>query len=134
MRNSVQRVFAVICGVVTVGMPAVAAAEVPCPTYFQVKSNATGGEYVGGLLYSESSKTVSLESEKITTTSVSASAETEVKYPVGSVSGGGSLTSTTVEKETYTVTGDYNVGVYKMNDGTTWLVNCDIGAQLAQVA
>jgi hypothetical protein len=133
MRNSMQRVFAVICGVVTVGMPAVAAAEVPCPTYFQVQSSNGGGEWVGGILFSESTLELSLVTNETKTTTTSGSLETEVKYPTGSLSGSGSHSTTTIKESKTVVSGEFNVGVYKMNDGTTWLVNCDTNTQIGSI-
>jgi hypothetical protein len=134
MRNNVKRVVAAVCGLVTVLGPAVAVAAVPCPTYFQVTSGATGGEFVGGLLFSESERDLSRTYGEKSITTATLSAETEVKYPVGSVSGGGTATTTTEKSDFTTVTGSYNVGVYKMNDGSTWLVNCDNRTQIGQDA
>jgi hypothetical protein len=133
MRTTVKRFVAAVCGVVTTAAPGMAWAEKPCPTYFQVQSTATGGEFVGGLLFSESSRTLTDEKSKTTTTSLTANTETEIKLPVGSVSGGGTVTTTVVEEEKSTLTGTFNVGVYKMNDGSTWLVNCDQNTQMYSV-
>jgi hypothetical protein len=133
MRTTVKRFVAAVCGVVTTAAPGMAWAEKPCPTYFQVQSTATGGEFVGGLLFSESSRELTELRTTTTTTTATASGETEIKLPGGSASTSGTITKTVVEDQTTTVSGTHNVGVYKMNDGSTWLVNCDQGTQMYSV-
>jgi hypothetical protein len=135
MRTLTTRIVALVAGAVTMGMPAVLAAEEakPCPTSFYVQSNATGGDYVMGLLFSEEERPAEISTVRTTNHAASATAETELKLPVGSASASGTASTGTTTIEKVVIGGTYNVGIYKMNDGSTWAVNCDFGLAIKQV-
>ena len=133
MRKTMKRLVAAMCGVVTMAAPGMAWAEVPCSTYFQVKSTATGGEYVGGLLFSEGEKHLTISYNKSSTGTTTATVTSEVGTSGATVTGEAGTTTTTELAAEVVVSGTYNVGVYKMNDGSTWLVNCDTGMALLSI-
>ncbi len=133
MRTSVKRFVAAVCGAVTMVAPGMAGAEVPCQSYFQVKSNATGGDFVGGLLFSEGEKEVTISQTSGASGSTTTSVSSELSGPGAKLSGDASSTTSASSGANVVVSGSYNVGVYKMNDGSTWLVNCDTGLQLIAI-
>lgn len=130
MHRNVKRIIAAFVGGAMLATPAGAWAEKPgqdfCSTYDQVSSNATGGSYVGGILIYETTGSVQ-RSPGATTTTTTTSTTTTV-----SINGsGGSATTTVTTANTVpngpTVTTDEPVGFYRMNDGSTYEINCLTG-------
>jgi hypothetical protein len=96
-----------------------------CSRYAQVKSNATGGDYVGGTLKYETLMTTTTKDPSTTVTT-----STTTGIQIG-IPGDNLTTTTTVTVTTVTdgATKSYShpVGYYTMNDGSTYLIDCITG-------
>ncbi|HKS07834.1 MAG TPA: hypothetical protein VJR92_16140 [Gemmatimonadaceae bacterium] len=97
-----------------------------CPTYKQVESTATGGQYVGGILLYETMGTVTRIQPSQTTT-VSVSSETELGVPQVVSSGATTTVSVATTGPSGSVTTEEPIGFYQMNDGTVYQINCLTG-------
>jgi hypothetical protein len=131
MRRTFRRVVGALLGAATLATPATALADGKpgqqfCPTFKQVESDATGGQYVGGILIYETMGSVTRTSD-VTTTTVSTTTGTEVG--VENVASAGSTTTVSVSttEGTATTMADEPIGYYQMNDGSVYQVNCVTG-------
>jgi hypothetical protein len=128
MRQVLRKLVATLVAAVTIATPARALADEAgkyCTTFEQVESNATGGDYVGGLLIYETMGTVARSSEG-TTTTTTISASGTAGIPGSGVTTSGSTSTTTVAPMS-TVTTEEPIGYYKMNDGSIYQINCLTG-------
>lgn len=125
MHKTMKRFVAALTGLAMAVAPVTAWADeaAGCPLYVQVQSNATGGEFVAGLLVD----TATRETTTTTTTFFSGSAEVTGTVTVTSNNANGSL-GTSYTRTVVTVSNETNnIGYYKMNDGSSWEVNCTTG-------
>jgi hypothetical protein len=120
MQGKAKRIIAALVGVAMVTAPVSAWAGEYCSTYHQVASHNTGGDWVGGILAYESWASVTRSDVSTTNT---------VTTTIGLAGGLGSttVTSTTTQSGNSTTTQE-PIGIYNMNDGTVWEVNCLTGA------
>lgn len=124
MQGKAKRIVAALVGVAMITTPASSAwAGEYCSTYGQVESHATGGDYVGGILAYETMGTVT-RSDGSTSTTVTTSSTISIAPSSGVTT---TVTSTTTSGTTTTSTQE-PIGVYNMNDGTVWEINCLTGA------
>ena len=130
MRMKFKRIVAALVSVTMVATPVTAWADKPgqdyCSTYSQVQSNATGGDYVGGLLMYETTGSVRRDGQSTTTTTTES-----VGGSLGAPGSGGTATYTTTVATTQTgtsVTTSEPIGFYSMNDGSVYEVNCLTGS------
>jgi hypothetical protein len=123
MHKLTKKFVAILCGIATLVGPTTALAEGTgfCTTYMQVRSNGTGGEYVGGLLKGETERTETREYYINTTV------ESEVNG--GGVVVTASTSGSVGSGEKITRSETFDIGYYEMNDGSLWEVNCDTGAK-----
>jgi hypothetical protein len=131
MRRSIRRIVAALAGAATIATPATAWADTKpgqkfCPTYTQVESNATGGQYVGGILIYETMGSVT-RNDGQTNTSVSTTSGATAGVP--NVASGSATTTVTVttEGESSSITAEEPIGYYRMNDGSVYQINCLTG-------
>ncbi|HYV97379.1 MAG TPA: hypothetical protein VE967_08010 [Gemmatimonadaceae bacterium] len=131
MRSILKRLVATVMAAVVFASPVKAwadmdpSASAACSTYRQVESNATGGDYVGGILFYETEGTVSRTQPSTTTTSTTSSTAT-----LGAGGSGASTTVTTTTTTTQpgnTTTTKEPIGFYAMNDGSIYEINCVTG-------
>lgn len=123
MHKSMKKVVATLLAAVTFAAPMTAVAEEAgqCDRYEQVESNATGGDYVGGILVYETTATVTRSAP---TTTVTTSTSGTVGVPG---TGGTSTVTTTTTQPGSTVSTPEPVGYYAMNDGSIYQINCVTG-------
>ena len=119
MHKVTKRFVAVLCGIATLVGPTTALAEGFCTTYLQVQSTTTGGEYIAGLLTGETTR------EVVTVRTLNTTVGSEING--GGVVVKASTSGTVGTVDTVTTTETFDVGYYKMNDGSVWEVNCDRG-------
>jgi len=126
MHRTFKRIVAVLLAAASIATPTRAWASGPCSTYGQVASHATGGDWVGGLLVYQSVGTVTRHADGSSTSSSSTSGGSVDIPEIGGASG--SSTSTTVMTQTGTTTTTQEpVGIYAMNDGSMYEINCITG-------
>lgn len=131
MRRTFRRIVAALAGAATIATPATAWADAKpgqkfCPTYTQVESNATGGQYVGGILIYETMGTVTRDAGQTNTT---VSTTSGMAAGVPNVASGTTTTTVTVttEGESSSITAEEPIGYYRMNDGSVYQINCLTG-------
>jgi hypothetical protein len=125
MHRVMKKLVATMLAAVTIAAPAAALAEDAgeCTHYDQVHSNSTGGDYVGGTLFYETTASVARSDATITTTSTTS-------VTVGVPGTGASTSVTTTRTETgSTTTAQEPLGYYAMNDGSVWTINCASGEE-----
>ena len=127
MRKTLKRTVAMVLAAVTLGAPATAWADAGgyCSTGAMVKSHATGGDYIAGILIYETMGTVARvepSSSSTTTTSVTS----QVGVP-GTGAGGTVTTTQTNTNGSITTTTQEPVGFYAMNDGSLYEIDCVTG-------
>jgi hypothetical protein len=123
MRRTFRKLAAALLGAVMLAVPANAFADGYCDKYDQVASNATGGDWVGGILMYETMATVERTEN---TTSETVSTSTTVGGQAVGASGTTNVTLTTTNATT-TTTAQEPVGYYAMNDGSVYQINCVTG-------
>jgi hypothetical protein len=128
MRGTMKKFIATMLAAIVVAAPAKAWAydySPKCDSYDQVASNATGGDWVGGLLMFEAMATVVRPGETTTTTT---STTTTGSIGASGTSAGVSTTvTTTTTTTTSSTTTQEPVGYYAMNDGSVYMINCITG-------
>jgi hypothetical protein len=125
MRKTLKRIIATMLAAVTIGTPATAWGGDYCATGTLVKSHATGGDYVAGILIYETMGSVA-RSESGGSSTSTASATGQLGVP-GTGAGGTVTTSQTTTRPTTTVTTEEPIGFYAMNDGSVYEINCVTG-------
>jgi hypothetical protein len=125
MRRTLKRIVATMLAAAVVGAPVSASAGDYCATGTLVRSHATGGDYIAGLLIYETMGSVEREHPgPTTTTTVTSSTEVGV--------GGTGITTTvsttrTLTAETTVIGTEEPIGYYAMNDGSVYQINCLTG-------
>ena len=129
MRREFKRVLAALLGATMITPGTALADKKPgqnfCPTYDQVESDATGGSYVGGILMYETMGEVTRDGDKTTTTTTTTTSA-QVGVPGTGATSTVTVTVATTESEPTTTT-QAPIGFYKMNDGSTYEINCITG-------
>jgi hypothetical protein len=122
-----KRSVAALVGVAMVATPSRLWADdrntSPCPTFYQVASHATGGDWIAGILtYVDWGSVARSDNTTSTTTTTSTTGSLGV-VAVASESMTTSVTVTTTQTGSTTTTQE-PIGFYNMNDGSTWQINC----------
>jgi hypothetical protein len=125
MRKTFKRIVAAMLAAVTIGTPSTMWAGEYCSTGAMVKSHATGGDYIAGILVYETMGTVTRSGpggSSTTTTSTTG----QVGVP-GTGASGTITTSQTTVMPTTVVTTQEPIGIYAMNDGSLYEIDCATG-------
>jgi hypothetical protein len=126
MRTTFRKIVATALAA-TIATPVAAWAEEGpnCSRFEQVESDATGGDWVGGLLMYETTGSVS-RSDNGTTTTTTTTTTTQVGVP-GTNSGGSVTVTHQSNQPSTTITTQEPFGYYAMNDGSVYQINCVTG-------
>ena len=129
MRKTLRRIVAAVAAAM-IAAPAQAqsraSADEYCTTYKQVASHATGGDWVGGTLVYETTGTVS-RSGPTNTTTVTSSTTISAGLPVGASGSVSTTVTTTMAQDGSTFTTQEPIGIYAMNDGSMYEIDCVTG-------
>ena len=127
MRKTFKRIVAAMLAAMTIGAPVTARADAGdwCSTGTMLKSNATGGDYIAGILVYETMGTVSRSGPAVTSTTTTTSTG-QVGVPGTGAGGSVSTTTTTTTPGTVTTIQE-PIGLYAMNDGSLYQIDCATG-------
>jgi hypothetical protein len=125
MHKVMRKLVATMLAAITIAAPATALADDGgyCSSYDQVRSNSTGGDYVGGILFYETMGTVT-RYQPTTTSTTTTTGSAGIPGTGTSVSG-----SSTTTQQGQTTSTQEPFGYYAMNDGSIWMINCVTGEE-----